>query len=193
MCRRQRCAPDQLTVLRSISLFSNRIAKRTSYVSSWCFRSRCTKAGRVPSITVMLSVLVLGSWDSPTNRWCRSGVRLHTTVTTPGSRLRRLRQEPMRQRPVRRESRQEKWSVVGNQFVEGRSKLVHPMSSLSSTQSRFIVGRVYSHPCSVMAFIPIYPNALNCVPEPPRASRMWSILINGLGASRGATTRLENR
>src|ERR1700692_3490685 len=29
-----------------------------SYVSSWYFRSRCTKAGRVPSSTVMLSVLV---------------------------------------------------------------------------------------------------------------------------------------
>jgi len=31
------------------------------------------------------------------------------------------------------------------------------------------------------------------VPKPPRASRMWSILIYGLGASRSAITRLENR
>jgi hypothetical protein len=30
------------------------------YISSWYSRSRCTKAGRVPSSTVMLRVLVFG-------------------------------------------------------------------------------------------------------------------------------------
>ena len=35
------------------------------YVSSWYFRSRCTKAGRVPSSTVMLSVLVFGFSSEP--------------------------------------------------------------------------------------------------------------------------------
>jgi hypothetical protein len=42
-------------------------------------------------------------------------------------------------------------------------------------------------------FIPIYPNRLPIVPKPSGACRMWSILIKGLGASRSATTRLENR
>ncbi len=42
-------------------------------------------------------------------------------------------------------------------------------------------------------FIPIYPNAPNCLPKPSRACRIWSILINGLGARRGAITRRENR
>jgi hypothetical protein len=87
---------------------------------------------------------------------------------------------------------------AGNQFG-GRSKLVAKFHPLQVGHSHFTVASFLTLNSGafssrfVMAFIPIYPNALNCVPKPPRAGRMWSILINGLGASRAAITRLENR
>src|SRR2546422_454032 len=44
-------------------------------------------------------------------------------------------------------------------------------------------------PGGVMAFIPIYPNALNCVPKPSRACRPPSCVIMRLGRSRSAITQ----
>ena len=59
--------------MRSIACNSNgkaetlipRMGKLTAYLSWWYFRSRCTKAGRVPSSTVMLNVLVFGFSNEP--------------------------------------------------------------------------------------------------------------------------------
>ncbi len=51
-----------------------------------------------------------------------------------------------------------------------------------------------TEPASVHgSFMPIYPNALNFLPKPSRASRAVPLILNNLEPSRSAITRLKNR
>ena len=85
----------------------------------------------------------------------------------------------------------------------------HPVSGARRNNSRTafhsLVDKVNVMPLSVArgtsserrvvadAFMPIYPNALQTVPKPSRASRTASLVLNNLEASQSAITHLGNR